>query len=90
MVTQTLSSVKGGERRLRGKKKKAFSLRLGVRAAGGSRFGLSAHPPHLAPFLPLPGRRLREKELARLQALLGSPTRDSPDCACRKAGRGGC
>lgn len=91
MVTQTLSAVKGGERRLRGKKKKK-SLFTSFGGPGGRReqvwaFGL---PPHPVPSPPLPGRRLREKELARLQALLGSPTRDSLDCACGKAGRGGC
>lgn len=87
MVTQTLSAVRSGERRLRGKKKKrkgAFLLRLGLRAAGGSRFGLSGPPP-------LPEGRLRVKELARSRPLLGSPTRDNPDCACGRAGaaRGG-
>lgn len=84
MVTQTLSAVKGGERRLCGKK----SLFVSFGGPGGRREQVWAFGPP-PPFLPLPGRCLREKELARLQALLGSPTRDSSDCACGKAGRGG-
>lgn len=55
MVTQTLSSVKGGERRLRGKKKKPFRFVWVSGRQEGAGLGFRPTPPTSPRSFPSPG-----------------------------------